>query len=232
VKANLLIRLSYREPLEMLTDEERGKLLIALMDYAENGIVPELNSTSAMAFAFIKIKLDEDLKKYEDTVRRNQENGKKGGRPKNPVGSDKTQETQWDNQKPKKPNSNSNYNNNLKKNNKNIVQEAQDLFERLWEIYPLKRGKGQVSDANKRRLLDIGYEQLAKAVERYKADLAKEDWRKPQNGSTFFNSGYKDYLDCNYVSPPEEKKGVRKSTPQNFEQRNYGTELDRQLFKN
>ncbi|WP_243109971.1 hypothetical protein [Clostridium sp. E02] len=84
---------------------------------------------------------------------------------------------------------------------KNIVQEAHALFENLWMIYPLKRGKGQVSNTAKKRILDIGYDQMERAINRYKADLEKDTWRKPQNGSTFFNSGYVDYLDCNY---PEE----------------------------
>ena len=76
--------------------------------------------------------------------------------------------------------------------------EASTLFERLWKTYPLKRGKGQVSDAKKRQLLDIGFDEMHRAINRYKADLERDTWRKPQNGSTFFNSGYVDYLDCNY----------------------------------
>ena len=79
--------------------------------------------------------------------------------------------------------------------------EADALFERVWKLYPQKRGKGKVSDANKRRLLDIGFDELSRAIDRYKADLALDDWRKPQNGSTFFNSGYIDYLDSNYERP-------------------------------
>ena len=40
---------------------------------------------------------------------------------------------------------------------------------------------------------------MARAIDRYKADLERDSsWRKPQNGSTFFNSGYVDYLDANY----------------------------------
>ena len=40
---------------------------------------------------------------------------------------------------------------------------------------------------------------MTRAIDRYKAELEKDnDWRKPQNGSTFFNSGYIDYLDANY----------------------------------
>lgn len=84
--------------------------------------------------------------------------------------------------------------------------DADALFERVWQLYPRKRGKGQVSEASKRRLLDIGFEELERAIDRYKADLDQEDWRKPQNGSTFFNSGYVDYLDANYEKPQERRK--------------------------
>ena len=77
--------------------------------------------------------------------------------------------------------------------------DALALFESLWKLYPVKKGKGQVSIAAKQRLLKVGYEEMARAIDRYKADLEKDSgWRKPQNGSTFFNSGYVDYLDANY----------------------------------
>ena len=85
--------------------------------------------------------------------------------------------------------------------NKNTMckADALALFERLWELYPVKKGKGQVSLAAKQRLLKVGYEEMARAIDRYKADLEKDSgWRKPQNGSTFFNSGYVEYLDKNY----------------------------------
>ncbi|WP_313260333.1 phage replisome organizer N-terminal domain-containing protein [Lacrimispora sp.] len=82
---------------------------------------------------------------------------------------------------------------------KHIVHEARALFEDLWKLYPSKKGKGQVSDTKKKELLKIGKEELERAIDRYKADLKKDvDWRKTQNGSTFFNSGYVDYLDNNY----------------------------------
>lgn len=84
-------------------------------------------------------------------------------------------------------------------NKKDIVQDARDLFEDLWKLYPSKKGKGQVSDTKKKELLKIGKEEMERAIDRYKAGLKKDaDWRKPQNGSTFFNSGYVDYLDKNY----------------------------------
>lgn len=90
------------------------------------------------------------------------------------------------------------------KKNTMCKADALALFEELWEIYPVKKGKGQVSITAQQRLLKVGYEEMARAIDRYKADLEKDSsWRKPQNGSTFFNSGYVDYLDANYKKQEE-----------------------------
>lgn len=100
--------------------------------------------------------------------------------------------------------------------------DAAILFERLWEIYPSKKGKGQVSDAKKMKLLEIGFDEMSRAIERYKAELEKDsDWRKPQNGSTFFNSGYVDYLDANYVPQDSKKSKGTSNQFNNFNQREY-----------
>lgn len=92
---------------------------------------------------------------------------------------------------------------NFEKSNKKAINEC---FERLWKQYPNKRGKGQVSDAKKKVLYQIGEEHIQRALQRYLDGLERDaSWRKPQNGSTFFNSGYVDYLDENYEKPPEPK---------------------------
>lgn len=92
---------------------------------------------------------------------------------------------------------------NCEKSNKKAII---DCFERLWKKYPNKRGKGQVSDAKKKVLYQIGEEHIQRALKRYLDGLEQDaSWRKPQNGSTFFNSGYVDYLDENYEKPPEPK---------------------------
>lgn len=94
-----------------------------------------------------------------------------------------------------------NINNNCVKSNPK--KEIDECFERLWKEYPNKRGKGQISEAKKKKLFEVGEEHIKKAIERYLDDLSKESWRQPQNGSTFFNSGYVDYLDENYEKPLE-----------------------------
>ena len=86
----------------------------------------------------------------------------------------------------------------------NPKSEAEELFERLWKMYPVKRGKGSVSLTTKQKLLKVGEKQLIRCIERY---LAERDELQatgkfcPElvNGSTFFNSRYIDYLDENFI---------------------------------
>lgn len=108
--------------------------------------------------------------------------------------------------------------------------DALSLFERLWKIYPVKKGKGQVSDAQKMKLLKIGFDEMKRAIERYLEELKKDEWRNPQNGSTFFNSGYIDYLDGNYA--PSEKS-QNKNPFNNFSQNQYDFgQLEKDLLSN
>lgn len=111
--------------------------------------------------------------------------------------------------------------NETKRNDNSLCKaDASALFENLWKLYPEKKGKGQVSDAAKKRLLDVGYEEMVRAIERYKDGLEKDkEWRKPQNGSTFFNKGYIDYLDANYE--PSKPKSSYKPGFNNFQQHDY-----------
>lgn len=89
--------------------------------------------------------------------------------------------------------------------------DIDDVFERLWRLYPNKKGKGQVSDSRKKAIYAIGYDEMSRAIKRYTDDLKRDSWRKAQNGSTFFNSGYIDYLDSNYI-PAEDERTVENGT--------------------
>ena len=72
------------------------------------------------------------------------------------------------------------------------------------------------------KIMEVGIDEMSRAIERYKSELDKDsDWRKPQNGSTFFNSGYVDYLDDNYVPQERPRKLSSRNAVNNFEQREY-----------
>lgn len=110
------------------------------------------------------------------------------------------------------PNNNKDNNNNVNKEDKKTYG---DFFERIWSLYPVKKGKGSVSDTQKRKLYAIGYDELKRAIERYSAENANTDLKYWKHGSTFFNSGYVDYLDANYQ--PVQKMHQQPDCPPKYE---------------
>ena len=84
------------------------------------------------------------------------------------------------------------------------------FFSSCWSQYPRKLGKGKVSDKQKRKLFnEVGEEQMLRCIERYKDSCVGKDEQYIMYGSTFFNSGYVDFLDEN-VSVPTPKGGDSK----------------------
>lgn len=93
--------------------------------------------------------------------------------------------------------------NNKYKNDKNVKNDTIDIvdietfFEKAWKLYPKKEGKGSVSKTQKKKLYELG-DEFIRCIERYVQKRVGEDHKYTQMGSTFFNSGYVDYLDVNY----------------------------------
>lgn len=83
-----------------------------------------------------------------------------------------------------------------KKQNKNNGA-SDSFFEQIWQLYPNKKGKAQVCTKSKKELQRLGIDVVKTCIDRYVAD--KPEWKQYQNGSTFFNKGYIDYLDENYI---------------------------------
>lgn len=101
--------------------------------------------------------------------------------------------------------------NNVHSCSESLEETPEEFFERAWQYYPNKRGKGQVSEKSKERLMSHGWDNVKRAIDRYLEDLKKDEWRQAQNGSTFFNSGYIDYLDENYTPPMNPKLDYSKT---------------------
>jgi hypothetical protein len=81
-----------------------------------------------------------------------------------------------------------------------------EFFDSVWVLYPKKEGKGQVSKTQREKLYKIGCEELSRCIERYKTAKQGTDKQYLQHGSTFFNSGYVDYLDKNYNEEEKPQK--------------------------
>lgn len=90
--------------------------------------------------------------------------------------------------------------------NKDYIYNA--FFEEIWRLYPNKKGKGRISNTKKKELYKLG-DEIKRCISRYIEDVEERRKSFPelkyQNGSTFFNSGYVDYLDTNYEEPEKIK---------------------------
>ena len=96
-------------------------------------------------------------------------------------------------------------NNTLFNNTSNNMSDLDSFFEKLWALYPKKEGKGKIRISKKKELFRIGYEEMERTIIRYKSEKVGVEKQFIQNGSTFFNSGYVDYLDKNYQVKAESK---------------------------
>lgn len=108
VMPNFMVDTALKDCVNILSDTRAGKLFKLLFEYAENQDIDQTQLDSAVRLAFNAFKpgIDKGRKKYLSVIKRNRENGKKGGRPK------KNQNN------PKNPVDNSETQNNPKKQNK------------------------------------------------------------------------------------------------------------------
>ena len=65
-----------------LDDEERGRLFLAIMQYANGEEVPPLKGAEKIAFVVLRSQIDRDDVAHDEYVEKQRENGKRGGRPK------------------------------------------------------------------------------------------------------------------------------------------------------
>lgn len=78
-KKSFVLYHDIRVPLELLTDEQRGKLFIALLNYSEYGDLPDFDGALLMAFAFIRMSLDRDAEAWAEKRAKRAEAGRSGG---------------------------------------------------------------------------------------------------------------------------------------------------------
>ena len=55
------------EPIRVLSDEDKGRLLVAILEYGQDGVVPEFSGMLALAWGFVRPKIDMDGESYENT---------------------------------------------------------------------------------------------------------------------------------------------------------------------
>ena len=89
-KNSFVVFTDWAKPMRNLPLDDVGRLFLAMVDYTESGEVPEIESPSAaMAFEFIRLRLDDNRQKWEEVRRKRSRAGKLGAAATN----GKTQQT-------------------------------------------------------------------------------------------------------------------------------------------
>lgn len=212
LKKSFVLYYDYREHLALLNDEERGRLLMALLDYAENGKEPDLEGSALMAFSFIRAQMDRDAAKYAETVRKRREAGRQGGRPPKTSESNEKQdeakkaigfqEKQDEAKKPDNDNVTDNVTDNVNGTDINnppisptggTPPDAQERrFAEFWSAYPKKVGKKAALTSWRRLKPDAAlFERIMHAVINAKRSeqWIREGGRYIPNPATWINQG-------------------------------------------
>lgn len=66
-RPGIMIYFDIRKPLSWLPNEDKGRLLDAILEYGEFGVVPEFDGMLGMAWGFIQPRLDKDGDNYENS---------------------------------------------------------------------------------------------------------------------------------------------------------------------
>ena len=74
----------WMKAIQGLPDDIRLDIYESVIEYATTGNIRGLKPMASIAFNFIKTTIDRDTEKYVSMAERNKENGKRGGRPRNP----------------------------------------------------------------------------------------------------------------------------------------------------
>lgn len=186
-KISFLIYVEWREQLEMLSDEECGKLIKALLAYVCDGTKPELSGAVNMAFAFIRAQIDRDLEKWEDKCQKRSDAGRKGGiarasKAKQTSSKSKQSQATLSNAKQSQANQADKEKEKEKeedKENESIITPHSpprgDMFEKFWSAYPRKTAKRNALRA---------FEKLNVTEALLTEMLAALDWQRQTEGWT------------------------------------------------
>lgn len=71
-RPGIMLYFDILEPIRVLPDADKGRLLVAMLEYGQSGILPEFDGMLALAWGFIKPKIDKDESEYNMSVLRRQ----------------------------------------------------------------------------------------------------------------------------------------------------------------
>ena len=67
-RPGIMLYFDMLDPIKVLPDADKGRLLVAMLEYGQLGKTPEFDGMLALAWGFVKPKLDKDEEAYKDSV--------------------------------------------------------------------------------------------------------------------------------------------------------------------
>ena len=71
-RPGIMLYFDILEPIKVLPDADKGRLLVAMLEYGQSGTVPQFDGMLALAWGFVKPKIDKDSEEYNRTVLKRQ----------------------------------------------------------------------------------------------------------------------------------------------------------------
>ena len=192
----LKVFLDWTEATRKLKDSEKGRLIDALVAYARGEEIEDsrLTGNEAYVFPMFQLQIDRDKAEMEKKRETNSENGKKGGAPKgnqNARKNDQNQPKTTENNR-NKPDKDKDKDDDHDHDDDNHGQSparppsadvSDAAFDRFWEAYPKKQGKGAARKAFKVAKKKVPLDVILSAVERQRQSF---QWN--QNGGQYIPS--------------------------------------------
>ena len=69
-RPGIMLYFDILEPIRVLPDADKGRLLVAMLEYGQSGKVPQFDGMLALAWGFVKPKIDKDEAEYNMSVLR------------------------------------------------------------------------------------------------------------------------------------------------------------------
>ena len=71
-RPGIMLYFDILEPIRVLPDADKGRLMVAMLEYGQRGTLPEFEGMLALAWGFVKPKIDKDSEEYNRSVLRRQ----------------------------------------------------------------------------------------------------------------------------------------------------------------
>jgi hypothetical protein len=71
-RPGIMLYFDILEPIKVLPDADKGRLLVAMLEYGQTGAVPQFEGMLALAWGFVKPKIDKDKESYDRQIQQKQ----------------------------------------------------------------------------------------------------------------------------------------------------------------